>query len=122
MPGPQPDDGAIMAMYAAANAGDFAPFGAWLSADHAHHLPGVGMEMRGREETMRGLAMMYADLQVQQRPVRIERFGPFVVVFVVASSVLRPRLEGVHVLRLDDDDHIAEFWGITTPMPGVPPG
>jgi hypothetical protein len=116
---PQPDDETIRSMYAAANDGDFAPFAAWLSAGHVHHLPGVGMEMRGREETVRGLAMMYADLQVQQHPLRIERLGPFVVVFVLASSMLRAQLEGVHVLRLDEDERIAEFWGITTPMPRV---
>ena len=116
-----PDDAAIRQMYAAANEGDFAPFAAWLSIGHVHHLPGVGMELHGREETVRGLAMMFADLHVQQQPVRIERFGPFIVLYVVASSVLRPHLEGVHVMRLDADDRIAEFWGITTPMPGVPP-
>lgn len=120
MSAPEPDDAAIRQMYAAANDGDFAPFAAWLAPRHLHHLPGLGMELTGREETVRGLAMMYADLQVRQHPVRIQRFGPFVVVFVKASSVLRAELEGVHVLRLDEDDRIAEFWGITTPMPRAP--
>ena len=109
----------LRAVYGAADRLDFAPFADLLADEVVMHLPGVGIEVAGVQECTRTLQMMYADLQVRQRPVSVSRHGPFVVVLVDGSSALRARLEAVHVLRVDAADRVVEFWGITSPMPST---
>lgn len=116
MADPRFDLDALTTVYAAADDLDFEPFSRLLADGVLMHLPGVAMELAGIARSVRALRMMYVDLKVRQRPVRVERLGPFVVVFVAGSSSLRGRLDAIHVMRLDESERVAEFWGITTPL------
>ncbi len=103
-------------VYGAADELDMAPFAELLADGVVMHLPGLSMELAGAQECVRALRMAYADLRIRQRPLRVERLGPFVVVLVTGSSSLRTTLESVHVMRLGGAERVVEFWGISTPM------
>jgi hypothetical protein len=119
LPGPVTgiDEAELVAAYEACNAGDFGPLHDLLVEDgYVHRVPGIALEVHGRDEAVEVLRRLYDERQVAQRPVRWHQHGELVVLDVEGRSLHRGEFAAVHVC-LVRDGRVLETTVAAPPLP-----